>query len=192
MKAYVSKLKSLLIAFVAGTIFGMLFVGNTLSPIQENEAAASKVPTQYRYAVQMHELDCLAKNIYFEARGEPLAGKLAVGLVVLNRTTSNKYPSKVCDVVQQGRYTGTTHSVKATSDSHICQFSWYCDGASDVPKDYDAWTESQYIAKIILERKVFDFTDKATHYHASKINPRWTPGLEKVASIGTHTFYREF
>lgn len=182
--------KGITLAFVAGTIFGIFLVGNALSPIQETEAVASK--TSYVYAVKTHELDCLAKNIYFEARSESLAGKLAVGLVVLNRTTSNKFPKQICDVIEQGRYTGSQYAEKATYDSKACQFSWYCDGISDTPKDYDAWSESQHIAKIILERKIFDFTDKATHYHSSKINPRWTPGLEKVASIGTHTFYREF
>ena len=70
------------------------------------------------------ELDCLARNIYFESRNQPLAGRLAVGQVTMNRVDSPRFPNTVCDVVMQGG-----------ERLHRCQFSWYCDGEVDFPSD---------------------------------------------------------
>ena len=79
---------------------------------------------------------CLADNMYFEARNQGTAGITAVSNVVLNRVKSEMYPNTICEVVRQGphreswRKDGTYHPVK-----HRCQFSWYCDGLSDKPKN---------------------------------------------------------
>ena len=70
------------------------------------------------------DIECLALNVYFEARGEPFVGKLAVAHVVLNRMRDRRFPASACMVVKQG----------GDRVRHNCQFSWWCDGKSDVPK----------------------------------------------------------
>ena len=81
------------------------------------------------------EVTCLADNIYFEARNQGLAGQLAVVNVVVNRVADSRYPDTICEVVKQGP---TRLSWKGTGElipiRNRCQFSWYCDGKSDIPK----------------------------------------------------------
>lgn len=170
--------------FILGMIVGVILVSSDFSGVLPSEAVP--VPR-----IQPQELECLAKTIYFEARQEPLAGKLAVGLVVLNRTTSLKYPTTVCGVIQQGRYTNSQTAKVATANMKACQFSWYCDGHSDTPNEPLAWSQAKEIAAVLLEQKVYDFTDKSTHYHAQTVHPTWANSLNRVGSIGGHTFYRE-
>ena len=132
---------------------------------------------------------CLAKNIYFEARNQGLASKMAVSLVVLNRVKHKQYPSTICEVI----YQGPTYSWK--SDFPVrnkCQFSWYCDGKSDKPKEIKAWNKSLEIASLMLYsvKDLVDFTEGATHYHAIHILPHWASRLIKIGRIEDHIFYR--
>ena len=132
---------------------------------------------------------CLAKNIYFEARNQSLAAKMAVSLVVLNRVQHKQYPSTICEVIHQG----PTYAWKPKFPvRNKCQFSWYCDGKSDKPKEQEAWNNALEIAGLILyaEDKLVDFTEGATHYHATHILPHWAAHLIKVGRIGDHIFYR--
>ena len=78
---------------------------------------------------------CLALNIYFEARNQPIEGQLAVAQVVINRVLDDRYPDHACDVITQG----PTYPDSNLPIRHKCQFSWYCDGRSDRPTDFDAW-----------------------------------------------------
>ena len=80
-------------------------------------------------------LTCLALNIYFEARNQPVMGQIGVSMVVLNRVNSTDYPDNVCDVIYQGKHSKIT----GMPFRHKCQFSWYCDGLTDTPKDVDAY-----------------------------------------------------
>lgn len=83
------------------------------------------------------ELRCLALNISFEARSEPDLGKIAVSHVVMTRVESKLFPDTICKVVKQG---GETRR-------HRCQFSWWCDGRSDLPRDTTAWRQSRALAQ---------------------------------------------
>ena len=77
-------------------------------------------------------ITCLAQNIYFEARDQPTVGQMAVAYVVLNRVHHPAWPDTVCDVIREG----PTYSWKQDYPiRNRCQFSWYCDGKPDVPKD---------------------------------------------------------
>ena len=80
----------------------------------------------------------MAKNIYFEAGNQPVAGKVAVSLVVLNRVEHHAYPDNVCDVIYQAQmrenWKGNLVPVR-----NRCQFSWFCDGKSDEPVDSATW-----------------------------------------------------
>ena len=75
---------------------------------------------------------CLATNLYFEARGEPLAGQLAVGYSVMNRVKSPRYPDTVCGVIYDAQFNSWD---PVNPIRHRCQYSWFCDGMSDVPTD---------------------------------------------------------
>ena len=126
-------------------------------------------------------LFCLAQNIYFEARSQPLIEQVAVAQVVLNRVSSSAYPDTVCGVVYHNKYPNQLHK---------CQFSWWCDGLSDVPRSPAAWLQANQIASLVLSPGFPDLVDGATHYHANYVSPNWASSLVSVATIGTHKFYR--
>ena len=125
------------------------------------------------------ELECLALTIYFEARGEPDEGKLAVGHVVMNRTQHPLFPPRVCMVVRQG----------GDKLRNRCQFSWWCDGRSDWPRDRQAWTKSRALAGLIYWDYSRDPTAGALWYHADYVRPAWRRNLTLGPKIGRHVFY---
>ena len=142
------------------------------------------------------DLDCLAKNIYFEAGVESTAGKLAVANVTINRILSKEYPNSVCGVVKEGRHYYSAKSESWQPFRDMCQFSWYCDGRGDDPNPGRTWDSSKDLAKIVLGKHhkdiLIDITDGATHYHANWMEsfPRWSEEHKKVASIDRHIFYK--
>lgn len=142
------------------------------------------------------DLDCLAKNIYFEAGVESTAGKLAVANVTINRILSKEYPNSVCGVVKEGRHYYSAKSETWEPLRDMCQFSWYCDGRGDNPNPGRTWESSKDLAKIVLGKHqqdiLIDITDGATHYHANWMPeyPRWSAQHKKVASIDRHIFYK--
>ncbi len=123
---------------------------------------------------------CLAAAIYFEARGEPVRGQIAVAQVILNRAFSGKYPDTVCGVVYQN------------SHRHLaCQFTFACDGIADVVREPDAMERAQKIARESLDGKLWlPEVGKATHYHAYWVRPSWVREMTKLHKLGVHTFYR--
>lgn len=127
------------------------------------------------------QLDCLAKNIYHEAKGEPFEGKVAVAQVTINRATSGQFPSDICKVVYQKN---------VVYEKVLCQFSWYCDqSAVAKPKNTAAYKECQIVARqVLLEEFRLPSLNKALYFHATHINPGWKK--EKVATIGNHVFYK--
>jgi spore germination cell wall hydrolase CwlJ-like protein len=132
------------------------------------------------------EVQCMALNVYYEARGSNLADKAAVADVVLNRVNDSRYPNTVCGVVKQGLQDANGNMLR-----NKCQFSWYCDGKHDRPQDEDRWVEAQSIAwNIVEENKFRGITEGATHYHATYVNPRWAKTLQLAGRIGAHIFYR--
>lgn len=126
------------------------------------------------------ELECLALTIYHEARGEPKEGKLGVANVVMNRVADPKFPSQVCDVVRQG----------GESPLYRCQFSWWCDGRSDRPRNEAAWQESEALAFFIFWGFFKDVTDGSLWYHADYVSPEWRHDFDKGPKLGRHIFYR--
>lgn len=121
---------------------------------------------------------CLALNIYFEAAGEPVVGKWAVGQVVLNRVEDTRWPDTVCGVIKDHK-----------------QFSWYWDGKSDKPKkDSKAWKDSVKVANILLYKHkspMYDFSEGATHYYNPNLaTPNWRNAGTLTTVIGNHVFLR--
>ena len=93
------------------------------------------------------EMWCLAQNIYYEARGSNRADRVAVADVVLNRVEDTRYPNTICEVVHQGKQKPSWKDPnKMVMVRNACQFSWYCDGKADDPKDLDSWVDAQQIA----------------------------------------------
>ena len=118
--------------------------------------------------------ECLAMNVYHEARGESVIGQLAVAEVTLNRVNLDQYPDSICEVVWQRK-----------------QFSWTHDSRSDTPRDQTAWTRAQVVAHMAGEayEQGVDLTDGADHYHADWVSPSWADRDQVTRQIGAHIFY---
>ena len=117
------------------------------------------------------ELLCLAKNIYYEARGEPMHGKIAVAQVTLNRVTHRtEFQSSICGVVYAKH-----------------QFSWTM-GPHREPSG-PAWHEAQAVAKAVVVGTVHLPNFKALYFHNLTVKPQWNRTKELVARIGNHIFY---
>ena len=129
-------------------------------------------------AERRQEMQCLAQAVYFEARGESLAGQQAVAQVILNRVHAPQFPKSVCQVVYQGaaRRTG-------------CQFSFACNGAMKRTLAADAWDRAQAVAGRALSGFIFRGVGLATHYHTVQVSPTWSRRMHKLAQIGAHIFY---
>lgn len=128
------------------------------------------------------DLQCMADNIYYEAGSQSYAGKIAVGLVVLNRLKSPSYPRTICGVIYEG---------SVNPQTSICQFSWTCQKRLPVAKNSDNWMQSLRAAKELLSNrgKTIDIVDGATSFHASTVKPVWAKKLKFVAQIDGHLFY---
>lgn len=160
----------------AGLVAVSLAVGLGLAVAKPAPSAAqSNVASEIA-----NEIECLALTIYFEARGEPDIGKLAVGHVVKNRAEHPLFPERICDVVKQGE----------PKAAFRCQFSWWCDGASDRPRDGKSWQRSRALAQRVFWDYSEDPTEGALWYHADYVAPAWGKVLQRGPQIGRHVFYR--
>lgn len=164
-------------------------MGKGVSAVAESlaEAGVHRQPTDVD---AVRALRCLAEGIYFEARGEPWSGQLAVGRVILNRVKSTNYPDTVCGVVYQNRHM-----------HNRCQFSFACDGKPDKIANFEVWYRTRGYAAWLLanepkgsdrsEYYVLASLDSATHYHANYVQPHWAKFLELTTRIGNHIFYTD-
>ena len=123
---------------------------------------------------------CLAEAIYFEARGEPKRGQIAVAQVVMNRVFSGFYPNTVCGVVYQN------------ADRHnSCQFTFACDDVKDTIDEPDMWEQAKEISHDMIDGKMWlPEIGHSTHYHAYWVHPSWVNEMKKLYKIGVHSFYR--
>lgn len=149
------------------------------APIPESNLDLVNIPEDEIVPEQEHVL-CMAKNIYFEARAEPVEGQVAVANVVLNRVKSEEFPDDPCHVIYQG----------GERRRHKCQFSWYCDGKTDRVRDLRKFEELYVIAYNAMSGEYEDNTYGATFYHANYVNPRWAYQKERTVILGNHIFYR--
>jgi len=125
------------------------------------------------YGNQSDEELCLAKAVYFEARGETEEGQLAVAQVVLNRAASGTYPPTLCGVVTQ-------HA----------QFSFVHDGVMPHPDTAsDCWKKALAIASIAMKHLAPTVASNVLWYHATYVSPAWGRQHVRVTQIGTHIFY---
>ena len=132
-------------------------------------------------------LTCLALNVYHESKNQSLIGQIAVAQVTMNRVRDERYPDNVCDVVKQGLTYKWNPSIPIRNK---CQFSWYCDGKSDKPRDEHAWDKAMLVAPGVYYGNLDDFVEGATHYHAHYVLPSWASTKTYITRIDDHIFYR--
>ena len=171
----IKKFNTITVILAALTV---IYTAPTLSSEFINATTSKQVSADFN-----KQVDCLAKNIYYESAHESYEGKLAVAQVTMNRVNSPQYPKDICSVV----YQKTTDQNLRT----ICQFSWTCMVKELVVKDKYAWEESVMIAKRALTEPFLHDTiaeSNALYYHAVYVKPGWNK-TKVVKQIGNHIFY---
>ena len=197
---------SKLLYLVANTVIGLMFLSSGVAAANDNSNST----------IDQKELMCLARNIYFESGSEPEQGKIAVGMVTLNRAQHPDFPSTICGVVKQKTVFERPRQIKTVrevitgwgpwqkKEQHVetrtvidrvavCQFSWVCAITRKIKETDERWQESLEVARSLLAGG-YDYY--STHmgdwlyFHSSRINPRWH-NLKREARVGNHIFYVE-
>ncbi len=117
------------------------------------------------------DMQCLATAVYFESKGEPLDGQLAVAQVILNRVEAGRFGGSICAVVKAPK-----------------QFSFVRSGSMPTPGSTAQWETAKAIALIAVSGSWPEVVPDATHFHATRVSPGWK--LKRVATVGQHVFYR--
>lgn len=151
--------------------------------LNELRLGTEAMPAGYVTATEkIRQLDCLTRNIYWEAASEPFEGKVAVAQVTMNRLATGRFGDSVCGVIYQKN---------VFYERVICQFSWVCENTYRVKPVYQPlWQESELVAKkVLLENFRLPGMKDALYYHAEYVTPDWRkPRIDK---IGHHIFYGE-
>jgi spore germination cell wall hydrolase CwlJ-like protein len=160
------------------------------------------------------DVECMANNIFYEAGSEPIEGKIAVGVVTLNRAQDGRFGRSVCDVVKArtvvvknreikraevvkvgyfGRPEMTEKKEVVATAVPVCQFSWTCGGYAKKPKaDDERWVESQEIAQRLADGEFQEERAKygsALFFHNTGVRPIWAKTKQFIARTGHHLFY---
>ena len=162
------------------------------------------------------DVECLARNIFYESGAEPTEGKIAVGIVTVNRAQDPRFGKSVCEVVKARTMVTKTREVKQTEmvrvgyfgrpeqvtkttevvqQVPVCQFSWTCSGYAKKPKsDDERWVESKQIAEGIARGDYSEYRLKyggAMYFHATAVRPVWAKSKKYLTKTGHHLFYKE-
>jgi spore germination cell wall hydrolase CwlJ-like protein len=123
-------------------------------------------------------ITCMARSIYWEAKGKDTDDMAAVANVVMNRLGHAGFPDTVCAVVKQG------------SETKSCQFSWWCDGRPDTVQEETQYALAKEIARKALNKQLPDRTGGAMYFHDRTVKPDWAKEYIKTAEIGMFRFYK--
>ncbi|MBZ9783884.1 cell wall hydrolase [Pseudomonas sp. REP124] len=123
-------------------------------------------------------ITCMARSIYWEAKGKDAADMEAVANVVMNRLGKKGFPDTVCGVVKQG------------SETKSCQFSWWCDGKSDSVQEEVQYALAKEIARKALNKQLPDRTGGALYFHDRTVKPDWAKEYVNTVDIGLFRFYK--
>lgn len=123
-------------------------------------------------------ITCLARTIYWEARGDGDGGMQAIANLVMNRLGHEGFPSTVCGIVKQGKEHGA------------CQFSWWCDGRPDDAEEEKPYARAKEIAREALNGQLKDRTGGALYFHHKGSPPNWAKKYIRTAEVGDHVFYK--
>jgi len=138
----------------------------------EDQSLAELVDARETSDTLDREHECLAGAVYFEAKGEPLEGQLAVAEVIMNRAASGRFPASICSVVFQPG-----------------QFSFVRGGTMPaIPRGSRAWQEAVAISRIARDGLWKDVVPNAMYFHAASVSAGW--GKQRVGRLGHHIFYR--
>lgn len=151
--------------------------------LTELRAGEQRMPAGYVSAQEkIRSLECLTRNIYWEAASEPFEGKVAVAQVTMNRLESGRFGDSVCGVIYQKN---------VFYEKVICQFSWVCETTHKTRPIYQPlWQESELVAKkVLFENFRLPGLKNAIYYHADYVSPGWNK--PKIEKIGRHIFYGE-
>src|SRR5215469_774233 len=129
-----------------------------------------------------NDLECLAENVYFEARGEPVNGQYAVAEVTMNRTRARNFPHTICQVVHETRWDPARRR-------YVADFSWTELGLL-TPTDGAAWKSAMAVATDVYDDTREPLVPGALFYHATSVRPGWARSRKAIATIGNHVFYR--
>ena len=177
-------------------------------------ALAVVAPCHAKEVGKQSDLECLARNIYYEAASESTEGKVAVGLVTINRSNHGAFPKTICGVVNQrtdyavaktvtktytvteGKVFKSTRQVNETTTKvvkrSVCQFSWRCENVRAIRKNDLRWDDSLMVARELLEGGYSEFRHKyrdALYFHERHIRPTWAKQKFIIERIGGHIFY---
>ena len=149
--------------------------------LSDLRSGVESMPAGYVSAQEkIRQLDCLTRNIYWEAASEPFEGKVAVAQVTMNRVQDGRFGDSVCGVIYQKN---------VFYEKVICQFSWVCETTHKTRPVYQPlWAESELVAKkVLLENFRLPGLKEALYYHADYVSPGWKK--PKIDKIGRHIFY---
>lgn len=169
---------ALIVSGLAGIAYFAYVDGTRIRPAEI--LAAQRQSERERRRAQ--DLQCLAENIYFEARGEPLDGQYAVAEVTLNRTRAAHFPRTICAVVHESRWDPLRRRF-------VADFSW-TELHAPAPPDGPAWKQAVVVATAAYDDLRAPLVPDALFYHATDIRPGWAKSRRPVATIGNHIFYK--
>jgi len=206
------------------TIIGLMFLSSGVAAAYDNSNSSQAIINQaqdkieyiattvVRPIVDPRDLECLAKNIFYESGHEPYEGKIAVGMVTINRSQDARFPQSICGVVKQKtsvsvpRKVTTTRMVKTGffgklekqvetetvwKEVVVCQFSWYCTKVHSPKSNDPRWVESQLVAEQLLSGEYETYQPQYGNlkfFHNTFVRPAWR-GLKRIVKIGGHIFY---
>ena len=197
---------SKLLSLVANAVIGLMFLSSGVAAAYDNGTST----------IDQKELMCLARNIYFESGSESEKGKIAVGMVTINRSQHPSFPDSICEVVKQKTVFERPRQVKTVrevvtgwgpwqkKEQHVetrtvvdkvvvCQFSWVCAITRKIKETDQRWHESLEVARNLLSGG-YDYYSSHMgewlYFHNNRVNPRWH-NLKREARVGNHIFYVE-
>lgn len=157
--------------------------------VQQEEALSPRFLTESQrrpIALTEQNIECLATNMYHEARGEGEIGMLAVAYVTINRVNHKRFPNTICGVVKQALYDDEGQLIL-----NKCQFSWYCDGIPDTIRNKKVYEQAKALAAQAIEGTIYNPIDNSLFFHNTSVNPKWSNVFRVVAEIGGHIFYED-
>lgn len=172
---------------------GKIYTRALSLPVSEaSYTPVDDMPVREVVEVDERQLECMALNMYFEARNQDTTEAMAaIGYTVLNRVASSRYPDTICGVVYQGK-----RNENGGYRRNRCQFSWVCDGKADVPNtrrpgEVEAWEKANEVALQVLTGAIDNPVGNATMYHATYVRPYWVKSYSLVTQVEDHIFYEK-
>ena len=168
---YTTSKTPLILLLLTAAIGGSLFAGGSYL-----------IDSMFTSKEDNRSLTCLALNVFYEARGEPLAGQYAVAEVTMNRVASRRFPGTVCGVVYQKTW-------DPLRKRYVGAFSWTEFEQLPAPKG-EHWERAWRVAEAVYAGRYEPQLGGALHYHAVYLRPSWSTERKRIAQIGNHIFYR--